>query len=210
MCVWGPIDNLDDLKKYIAKSGQFFGQDLSGPACEFNASYPCDQTLYQYMGWGPHKGLDIPVSRDTLVFASHDGFVAKLSDSITAGIGVVLQSNDDKMQTVYWHLLKYVVSVGQKIDAGQLIGYSDNTGYSKGDHLHFEQKVWDGSQYKAIDPIPNFVFKKNMTEQEVKKQYALSFYRAPDAGELAYWTGRPLLEFLNTAIKDRAEFLNQQ
>jgi hypothetical protein len=50
--------------------------------------------------------------------------------------------------------------------------------------------------------------KKIMTSEEVRKQYRLSFYRDPDAGELAYWTGRPLLEFLNTAIKDRAEFLN--
>lgn len=52
--------------------------------------------------------------------------------------------------------------------------------------------------------------KKTMTQEEVKKQYALAFYRAPDAGELAYWTGRNLLEFLNTAIKDRAQFLNNQ
>jgi len=49
---------------------------------------------------------------------------------------------------------------------------------------------------------------RTMTAEEVKKQYRLSFYRDPDAGELAYWTGRPLLEFLNTAIKDRAIFLN--
>ena len=50
--------------------------------------------------------------------------------------------------------------------------------------------------------------KKNMTQEEVKKVYRLAFYRDPDAGELAFWSGKPLLEFLNIAIKDRANFLN--
>lgn len=48
---------------------------------------------------------------------------------------------------------------------------------------------------------------KTMTSDEVKKIYCLAFYRLPDAGELAYWTGKPLVDFLNTAIKDRANFL---
>lgn len=56
------------------------------------------------------------------------------------------------------------------------------------------------------------VNKKNkvMSETEVKKQYALSFYREPSAEELAYWIGKDLLTFLNTALKDRSAFLNQQ
>ena len=50
--------------------------------------------------------------------------------------------------------------------------------------------------------------KKTMTSEEVKKIYRLAFYRDPDAGELTHWSGKPLLEFLNTAITDRANFLN--
>lgn len=208
--VWGAVNTLDELKKHIGRSGQFFGQDLSGPACEFKPEYPCDQTLYQYMGWGSHKGLDIPVVTGTEIYASHDGTVVKTSDSITGGIGVVLESLDEEFETVYWHLQKYLVSVGQKVKVGDLIAYSDNTGYSKGPHLHFEQKVWIENQYKPIDPIPNFVFTKNMTEQDVKRLYALAFYRLPDDGELSFWTGKDLAEFLKTAIKDRAEFLQNQ
>lgn len=206
--VWGAVDNVETLRNHIAKSGQFFGQDLSGPACNYNPSYPCDQTLYQYMGWGTHKGLDIPVSTDTEVYASHDGVVNKLSDSVTAGIGVVLRV-EKQYETIYWHLKNYIVSLGQQVNAGDLIAYSDNTGYSAGPHLHYEYKVWKDNGYVAVDPLPYFV-NKTMTEEEIKKQYALSFYRSPDAGELAYWTGRDLLEFLNTAIKDRAKFLNDQ
>lgn len=46
-----------------------------------------------------------------------------------------------------------------------------------------------------------------MTEEEVVGVYVLAFYREPDAGEKAYWTGKRLKDFLATAIKDRAEFL---
>lgn len=46
-----------------------------------------------------------------------------------------------------------------------------------------------------------------MTPSEVTKLYVLAFYREPDATELAYWTGKPLRDFLATAIKDRAAFL---
>jgi hypothetical protein len=48
---------------------------------------------------------------------------------------------------------------------------------------------------------------QKMTRDEVIKQYVLAFYREPDATELAYWTGKPLADFLNAAISDRAAFL---
>ncbi len=56
---------------------------------------------------------------------------------------------------------------------------------------------------KANEPII-------MTEEEVRLQYALAFYREPDEGELEYWTGKPLVDFLKTAVSDRAVFLAQQ
>ena len=101
--VWGAVDNVETLRKHIAKSGQFFGQDLSGPACEFNKDYPCDKTLYEYMGWGKHKGLDIPCSEGTEIYASHDGVVWKTSETVSQGLGVVLESLDGEYRTVYWH-----------------------------------------------------------------------------------------------------------
>lgn len=153
-CVWGPINNIADLKKYIAKSGQFFGQDLSGPACAFNPTYPCDQTLYQYMGWGLHKGLDIPCGEGTEIYASHDGIVWRTSETVSQGLGIVLESLDEEFQTVYWHNKQNLVKVGDNVKEGDLIAYSDNTGFSKGNHLHFEIKKWNGSQYVPIDPMP--------------------------------------------------------
>jgi murein DD-endopeptidase MepM/ murein hydrolase activator NlpD len=50
---------------------------------------------------------------------------------------VVIQ-HPNKTQTVYGHMTTTVVSVGQAVTKGQLIGYSGNTGKSTGPHLHFE------------------------------------------------------------------------
>lgn len=49
-----------------------------------------------------------------------------------------------------------------------------------------------------------------MTEQEVTLEYNLAFYRDPTPDELAYWSGKPLVEYLKQAVKDRAAFLAQK
>lgn len=163
-CVWGVINTQKNLEKYIAKSGQFFGQDLSGRACDFNKTMPCDKTLYEYMGWGNHKGIDIPVATGTEVFSSTNGIVTRVSDDPTQGIGIVIWDKEQNIEIVYWHLQKHIAQLSDIIKAGQLIAYSDNTGYSLGPHLHFQVNLTNehGKTLNAVDPLNSFIWNTDM------------------------------------------------
>ena len=159
-CVWGTIKSQADLEKYIDKSGQRFGVDESGPACNVVPTAPCSQTYYEYLGFGLHKGIDIPVVTGTEIYACADGKVSRVSDNITSGIGVVIHHPDQGFESVYWHLKSHSVFSGDLIKTGQLIGISDNTGYSLGPHLHFQTNKTDehGKSGQAFDPLPYFVW----------------------------------------------------
>lgn len=208
--IWGPLTSKEQLLSLIRTYGQFYGVDQSGPACNYNSSYPCDQSLYAYMGWGPHKGIDIPLETGTEIYASADGKVVRLSDSVSQGIGVILRHSEINLETVYWHNKENLVYLGQSVKKGDLIALSDNTGLSTGPHIHFETRNLDnlGNFVSYADPLTLISF-NDMTQEEVIGLYKLAFYRLPDSGELAFWVGKPLSEFLKTAIKDRAEFLNK-
>ena len=56
--------------------------------------------------------------------------------------------NGQILTTSYHHLQGFAVSVGQRIEAGQTVGYVGSTGASTGCHLHFETHL-DGT---ALDP----------------------------------------------------------
>jgi murein DD-endopeptidase MepM/ murein hydrolase activator NlpD len=51
--------------------------------------------------------------------------------------------------TVYGHLSRWTVTVGQAVRTGQLIAYSGNEGRSTGPHLHFEVRPND----RSVDPL---------------------------------------------------------
>lgn len=85
---------------------------------------------------------------------------------------------------------------------------SNGYGYFSEDFVN-SGMMFDAYVYAAIEDLdPNSPHPATiMTKDEVIKQYVLAFYREPDATELAFWIGKDLLTFLNTAIKDRSVFL---
>lgn len=96
-----------------------------------------------------HNGLDLRAYHGQPVYAAHDGTCYPEVDD-KGGHGVVIISDQKYdylpgecfFKTIYWHLVDgpSVVQTGQKVKAGDLIGYADNTGLSTGDHLHFGLK----------------------------------------------------------------------
>jgi murein DD-endopeptidase MepM/ murein hydrolase activator NlpD len=97
---------------------------------------PTDGTLTQPFHPG-HKGIDIGVPVGTPVLAAADGVVTFVGQQNGYGNHVEVRDADGSV-TTYSHLSAFAATVGQPVQAGQLIARSGNTGHSTGPHLHFE------------------------------------------------------------------------
>lgn len=88
-----------------------------------------------------HKGIDIAIAGGTPIYAAHNGTVAATTGHSSYG-NVVMIDNGDGISTLYAHMqTAAIVSVGQTVTQGQVIGYVGSTGNSSGNHLHFEVRV---------------------------------------------------------------------
>ena len=90
---------------------------------------------------GSHNGLDLKALMGTPIKAMADGTVAGAGDTdLTcprASFGKwILIKHDNGLAATFAHLSVISVSGGQKVKRGEIIGYSGNTGYSTGPHLH--------------------------------------------------------------------------
>ena len=83
-----------------------------------------------------HQGVDLAAPANTPVYATRSGIVTTTTYSNSAGYYVTI-NHGDGFSSIYMHLNNYVVSAGQAVSAGQLIGYVGRTGIATGYHLHF-------------------------------------------------------------------------
>ena len=89
-------------------------------------------------GW---NGIDIGAPRGTQIYAAADGVViiARNNGAWDGGYGnYVVISHPNNTQTLYAHMSHSVVSPGQSVQKGELIGYVGMTGMTTGPHVHFE------------------------------------------------------------------------
>lgn len=91
-----------------------------------------------------HRGIDIGAPNGTDIKAAADGTVTY--SGWMGGYGyLVIITHENGIQTYYGHCSKLYVSVGEEVEAGDVIGAVGSTGYSTGNHLHFEIRK-NGSQ----------------------------------------------------------------
>lgn len=84
-----------------------------------------------------HKGVDMACPSGTPIYATRAGTVTVASYQ-AGGAGYYVSINHgDGFASIYMHMTRYVVSKGQSVTQGQLIGYVGSTGISTGPHLHF-------------------------------------------------------------------------
>ena len=103
--------------------------------------------------WGTfHYGIDLAAPMRTPEYAAMDGVVLRAGSASGFGLAVyVLHENGDV--TVYGHMEKILVDVGDYVEAGQKIALLGQRGQSTGPHLHFEVHR-GGMNGKRIDPVP--------------------------------------------------------
>lgn len=114
--------------------------------------------------WGEiHYGIDIGKRGASVpVVAAADGYVYRSYYSPSYGNVIFIMHYIDGQvyTTVYAHLESRLVSEGQNVSKGQMIGYMGNTGRSFGEHLHFElhRGPWNASKSNAVDPLKYIPF----------------------------------------------------
>ena len=111
-----------------------------------------DFYVTQEFGWTNfdhnHTGMDMAYHNGCggPIYAAGSGTVlADGRPNVNYGdtaIGVVI-GHSQRLQTWYWHLSLEIVSVGQKVETGDLIGYEGATGNATGCHLHFQVNLDD-------------------------------------------------------------------
>lgn len=107
---------------------------------------PCSYTaLTSAYGWrihpitgkeSFHNGVDLANVQGTPIYAAKSGTVTVATYNGVYGYYVQI-NHGDGFSSLYGHLTHYIVSVGQNVSAGQVIGYMGSTGWSTGPHLHF-------------------------------------------------------------------------
>ena len=111
---------------------------------EFNESRSYEQ----------HGGIDIGASMGTAIYAANSGTVVSSNNSCNhvssggnwcdcgGGYGnFVWILHDNGYETIYGHMTTTAVGTGDRVSAGQLIGYVGSSGWSTGPHLHFELRI---------------------------------------------------------------------
>jgi murein DD-endopeptidase MepM/ murein hydrolase activator NlpD len=89
---------------------------------------------------GLHKGLDIANSSGTPITTSATGIVIFAGWHAGYGKKIIIY-HSDAYSTVYAHLSRINVEVGDEVSKGEIIGYMGSTGRSTGSHLHYEVYV---------------------------------------------------------------------
>src|SRR5919107_3060694 len=128
-------------------------ESVSGPTIPRH--WPLDESGYitrgQVKAGGrdePHPGIDIAVAIGNLVRASGGATVRQTGQDPEYGLFVLLE-HPQEYQTMYGHLSRSLVTVGQTVGAGQVVGLSGNSGRSTAPHLHFEIR----QRGQSLDPM---------------------------------------------------------
>lgn len=150
-------DNLGEKSKNIPSIQPVLNQQLTLLTAGYGTILnPFYRTLKS------HQGVDYTVAEGSSVFATADGVVKEISDkSSTLGKTIIIDHGNG-YKTSYSHLLSVGVRRGQKVQRGDIIALSGNSGLSLAPHLHYEVRYND----LRINPIHYFYMELSPVEYQ--------------------------------------------
>ena len=96
-----------------------------------------------------HNGIDIPAPYGTPIYATADGIVGRAQR--LGGYGNYVEvEHGNAIQTRYGHMSSFIVTPGQQVKKGDILGYVGSTGRSTGNHLHYEVRI----EGEPVNPMP--------------------------------------------------------
>ncbi len=102
----------------------------------------------------PHYGIDIAAKQGTKIKSSGTGVVTMAEDDLYYTGGTVIMDHGHGISTIYSHLETVIVSVGDKINQGDIIGTVGSTGRSTGPHLDFRIN-WFQTRLDPMSVLPD-------------------------------------------------------
>ncbi|MBX3039816.1 MAG: M23 family metallopeptidase, partial [Bdellovibrionaceae bacterium] len=98
----------------------------------------------------PHLGLDLAAAKGSPILASRGGTVIYKGRDFRGFGNLIMIESPGGWATLYAHLDRFMVTEGQKVAMGEIIGTMGRTGRATGVHLHFEIR----RNKVAVDPLP--------------------------------------------------------
>ena len=113
-----------------------------------------------------HTGIDIPAEKDSPILAAAPGTVIWAGWGLFSnwsankddpyGIAVAIRHDfgyqNQPLYTIYAHMDKVIVTRGQRVQTGDVLGLVGDTGHTTGPHLHFEVRLGENSYYTTRNP----------------------------------------------------------
>ncbi|MDY4581349.1 MAG: peptidoglycan DD-metalloendopeptidase family protein [Candidatus Faecousia sp.] len=130
----------DEYLAKLALQGQNPPSDASwiSPVSGYTVTSPFGMRVHPVLGVSRmHNGIDMACAQGTPIYATRAGKVTVASYQAGGAGNYVSINHLDGFASIYMHMTHYVVSAGQTVSQGQLIGYVGSTGLSTGPHLHF-------------------------------------------------------------------------
>ncbi|WP_194775590.1 peptidoglycan DD-metalloendopeptidase family protein [Pararhodonellum marinum] len=162
---------------YIKLYDPFFGSNWHKPLDETKINSEFGFRRYRW-----HHGTDLSLKIGDPVYSTFDGIVRMRSyDRNGYGYYVVVRHRNG-LETLYGHLSKITVDVGQEVKAGDILGLGGSTGRSTGPHLHYEIRY----QGLSINPTEIFDFSIGRLKMEIYPVTANSFEHVIQAQQVVY------------------------